>query len=237
MGGKRRAIPSLAIGYCLLSMARSALVYARSARHIPGMTTFYLVRHGSNDFYSHTLVGRRPGVLLNAAGRREAEDLAEALAPEKIQHILTSPMERCRETAAPMAKRFGLEARVSEALNEVDFGDWTNRTFAELNLLESWKQWNVFRSGGRAPGGETMLEVQSRMIGLMAELRRQFAGQRIALVGHGDPLGAALLFYLGTPLEFIRRIELSPASVTVLTMTDWEVQVRCVNRRFNAGIC
>lgn len=209
----------------------------KRARHISVMTTFYLVRHGSNDFYSHTLVGRRPGVSLNAAGRWEAEDLAEALAPEKIQHLLTSPLERCRETAAPMAKKFGLEARVSEALNEVDFGDWTNRTFAELDLMESWKQWNTFRSGGRAPGGETMLEVQSRMVGLMTGLRREFSGQRIALVSHGDPLGAVLLFYLGTPLEFIRRIELSPASVTVLVMNDWGVQIRCVNRRFTASIC
>jgi broad specificity phosphatase PhoE len=213
-----------------------AIVYARSAEHIRVMTTFYLVRHGSNDFFSHTLVGRRPGVHLNEAGRREADDLATALAPEKIQQIFTSPLERCRETAAPMARKFGLEARVSEALIEVEFGEWTGRTFVELDALESWKQWNAFRSGGRAPGGETMLEVQSRMVGLIATLRREFSGQRIALVSHGDPLRAVLLYFLGTPLEFIRRIELSPASVTVLTVTDWDAQIQCLNRRFNGGI-
>src|SRR5689334_12092996 len=111
------------------------------------MTTFYLVRHGSNDYFRHTLVGRTPGIHLNDAGRREAQAVADALAKEKIRHVFSSPLERCRETAEPIAQKLGVKLQIADALNEVDFGEWTNKTFVELDGLDSWKQWNLFRSG------------------------------------------------------------------------------------------
>jgi len=197
------------------------------------MTTFYLVRHGSNDFFSHTLVGRTPGIHLNDTGKREANALASGLAGESIQKILTSPMERCRETAAPLATKLQLPAEISNALIEVDFGDWTGKKFADLDASsEEWRRWNSFRSGNRVPNGESMLEVQQRMIGLLLELHRAFRGQRIALFSHGDPLRAATVYFLGAPLEYIRRIELSPASVTILQFGDWDAQFLCINTRF-----
>src|SRR5690242_20290484 len=107
------------------------------------MTTFYLIRHGSNDFYQRGLVGRKPGVHLNDLGRREAIALADALAGEHLDAIFSSPLERCRETAEPLAKKISRPVRVAEALNEVDFGEWTDKTFAELDPQETWKQWNA----------------------------------------------------------------------------------------------
>src|SRR5262249_37404364 len=115
------------------------------------MTTFYLIRHASNDLLPHTLAGRKPGVHLNAAGRNEAEQLAEGLASERIQKVFSSPLERCRETAEFIAKALRLEVQVSNALNEVDFADWTGRKIAELEAMDEWKRWNVFRSGARVP--------------------------------------------------------------------------------------
>ncbi|HXT11389.1 MAG TPA: histidine phosphatase family protein [Candidatus Angelobacter sp.] len=196
------------------------------------MTTFYLVRHASNDFFSHTIVGRTPGVHLNETGKREANELAGGLGGEKIQKILTSPMERCRETAAPLAARLQLPAETSDALLEVDFGDWTGKTFKELDASEAWRQWNAFRSGHRVPNGETMLEVQQRFVGLMLDLHRDFRGQRIALFSHGDPLRAAMVYFFGAPLESIGKIDISPASVTILRLTDWNAQIRCLNLHF-----
>lgn len=196
------------------------------------MTTFYLIRHGSNDFFSHTLVGRTPGVHLNEIGTREANELASALTGENIQKILTSPMERCRETAAPLAEKLHVPAEVSHALLEVDFGDWTGKKFADLEAGEDWRKWNTFRSGHRVPNGESMLQIQQRMVGLIMELHRDFRGQRIALFSHGEPLRAAMIYFLGAPLECIRRIDISPASVTILQLSDWEAQFRCLNRRF-----
>jgi probable phosphoglycerate mutase len=199
------------------------------------MTTFYLIRHGSNDFFSHTIVGRSPGVHLNEIGRREATELAEHLAGENIQRVFSSPLERCRETAEPLAKRLRLKVELSEPLIEVNFGDWTGKTFKELDADERWRQWNSFRSGARVPNGETMLEVQARAAGLVTMLHRQLRGQRIALVSHGDPLRATMIYFLGAPLECIRRIEIGPASVTVLEINDWDAQFRCVNRQFRPG--
>src|SRR6185369_8640040 len=112
---------------------------------------------------------------------------------------------------------------------------WAGKTFVELDPLESWKQWNAFRSGGRAPGGETMLEVQSRMIGFVQKLHAELPDERVALVSHGDPLAAVVLYFLGSPLEFIRRLDLAPASATVLCLEDSGAQFRCIAARAGAG--
>jgi broad specificity phosphatase PhoE len=196
------------------------------------MTTFYLIRHGSNDYFSHTLVGRTSGVHLNEAGQREASELATQLNAENIRKIFSSPMERCRETAAPLAARLRVSIEITEALLEVDFGNWTGRTFKELEADEQWRQWNTFRSGNRVPNGESMLDVQRRVVGLILDLHRKFRDERIALFSHGEPLRAAMIYFLGASLECIRRIDISPASVTVLQLSDWDAQFRCLNLRF-----
>lgn len=196
------------------------------------MTTFFLIRHGTNDFVGKSLVGRTPGIHLNEAGRTEAGCLAERLKGEKLQQIFTSPMERCRETAAPIASKLGLDTQVLEALNEVDFGDWTGLEIASLTGSDVWKQWNTFRTGVRIPNGDSIIEIQSRMVTAIDALRRRFSGQRIALVSHGDPLRAAVCFYLGMPLDLIPRIEISPASVSVLEINDWGARLTALNAKW-----
>ena len=193
------------------------------------MTTFYLVRHGRNDFLPHTLVGRKPGVSLNDEGRAEADRVAAQLASEGIQMIYSSPMERCRETAAPLAAKLKLEVNIAEGLNEVNFGDWTGRKIAELERIEQWKQWDRCRGGGRIPNGETMLEAQARVVAFVQKLAADFPDHRIALFSHADPLRAVLLYFLGIPCEFIQRLEMHPASISVLTLSPGEARVRCVN--------
>jgi probable phosphomutase (TIGR03848 family) len=195
------------------------------------MTTLYLIRHGLTDLVGHTMAGRMPGVHLNETGRREAERLAEALAHAPIQRIYSSPLERARETAAPLAAKLGLDVRISEALNEVDVGDWTGKTIKELEPVELWKQWNQFRSGLRIPNGETMLEVQARMMGALESVRRKLPDGAVALISHGDPLRATLAYLLGAPLDMLLRFEVGPASVSIVHLHDWGAQVRCINVR------
>jgi len=198
------------------------------------MTHLYLIRHATHDLLPHTLAGRSPGVHLNAAGREEASGLANALSTHQMAAVFSSPLERCRETAAPIAAKLRIELQISDALMEVDFGAWTGLKISELDLRKDWKQWNAFRSGSRVPNGETMIEVQSRIVGFIAEMRANFSGKRVAIVGHGDPLRAAILYYLGMASEHIRRIELGTASVSVLAFTEWDVQLQCLNARFAA---
>ena len=103
------------------------------------MTTFALIRHGTHSLVGHTLVGRAPGVRLSPEGVRETEALAERLQGSSIGAVYSSPLERARVTAAPLAARLCLEVGIADELNEVDYGEWTNRTLADLHELAGWR--------------------------------------------------------------------------------------------------
>lgn len=194
------------------------------------MTTFHLIRHATNDYMGKTITGRMPGVSLNREGKRQAEHLATRLGNEPIAMILSSPLERAVETALPLAKQLGLDIQISEALNEIEFGDWTRQTFEHLATLDRWKQWNSFRSGGRIPDGETMIEVQARMIEEIQRLRAQYPEQTLAVFSHGDPIRAVLAYYLGVPLDLFQRIEVSPASLSTLTLNEHGPKIIAINQ-------
>jgi probable phosphoglycerate mutase len=194
------------------------------------MAIFYLIRHAANDFLGRAIAGRQPGVHLNDEGKQQAERLAEILASTPISKVFCSPMDRCLETAAPLAKRLGLPVEISPALNELDFGDWTNQSMIDLDAQAEWQLWNSFRSGTRMPRGELMIDAQARMVAEIHRLRTAFSEARIALVTHGDPVRAALLYFLGAPLDFIHRIEISPASVSALSVNEQISRILFVNR-------
>jgi probable phosphomutase (TIGR03848 family) len=193
------------------------------------MTTFFLIRHGSNDLVGKAIAGRLPGISLNREGKRQAERLAVRLAKEPIELIFSSPLERAIETAVPLAKRLGLDIQISDALNEIDFGDWTRQTFEHLETLPRWQQWNSFRSGTRIPDGELMLEVQLRMVAEIHRLRKEYPDQTLALFSHGDPIRAALAYYLGVPLDLFQRIEVDPASASILALSDFGPRILRLN--------
>jgi probable phosphomutase (TIGR03848 family) len=193
------------------------------------MTTFALIRHASHDLVGHTIVGRAPGVRLSPDGLHEAEALADRLDGSSIAALYSSPLERARETAAPIAARLRLEVQIADELNEIDFGEWTNRTLADLHDLEGWRRFNTFRSGSRIPGGETMLEVQERMLRLLERLCRVHPQQTVALISHGDVIKATLAYYLGVPLDLFQRIEIGPASVSIVRTERYGPEVLLVN--------
>ena len=192
-------------------------------------TTVLLVRHGSNDYVGRALAGRSLGVHLNAAGRAEAGRLARRLAPLPIAAVYSSPLERAVETAAPLAVARSLDPRLVEAAAEIDFGEWTGRTIAELEADPLWRRFNTERSTTRPPGGELMAEAQARMVGAVEDLRAAHPGETIALVSHADVIRAALAHYAGIPLDAIGRFEIRPASVTTLRLWDAWTLVLGVN--------
>jgi probable phosphomutase (TIGR03848 family) len=193
------------------------------------MTTLLLIRHASHDLLGKALAGRAPDLHLNARGKMEAERLAERLAPLPIRAIYTSPMERAQETAWPLANRLMLEARIDSAVDEIDFGDWTSRTFAELDPRPDWQTWNAARARGQVPGGESMSAVQTRIVDALAKLEEAHRAATVAVVSHGDVIKAALLHYLGVPLDHILRLEISPASVSIVALHGGAPQVTLVN--------
>jgi probable phosphomutase (TIGR03848 family) len=195
------------------------------------MTTFYLIRHAATDLVGHTLAGRSPGVHLNDEGRRQAERLADRLAHEPIARVYCSPLERARETAQPLCDRLGLAPSVAEELHELDFGEWTGQTVAALDSSSPlWRRFNAFRSGTRTPGGEMMLEAQARVVGFMQRQAEASPDQTLALVSHGDVIRAAVLHYLGAPLDLFHRIEISPASCSLVRIGEYGPQLLSLNQ-------
>jgi probable phosphoglycerate mutase len=193
-------------------------------------TTFLLLRHASHDLLGRVLAGRAPGVWLNDRGRAEAARLGEELARQPVHALYASPMERTQETARFLAERLGLELRLDDAFHEIDFREWTARSFDELAPWPEWQLWNRARHAAQPPGGETMAGAQARFVRGLERLAKQHAGECVAIVSHGDVIKAALMHYLEIPLSLIMRLEVEPASVSCLVHGPEHVQVPFINR-------
>jgi probable phosphoglycerate mutase len=192
-------------------------------------TTILLIRHGHTDWIGRAIAGRAAGVHLNAEGRAQAERLPARLAALPIAAIYSSPLERTRETAAPVAAARGLEVHTCEAAIELDFGRWSGATFEALASDPGWQAFNSFRSLTRAPGGELMPEVQTRIVDAIDEIRARHPGEVVAIFSHGDVIRAAVAYFLGMPLDLFQRIEIRPASVSTFRFTGPQVLVLGVN--------
>ena len=193
------------------------------------MAKFYLIRHAMNDFVGKKLAGRMPGVHLNEEGRAQARLLARKLAAAGIERVYSSPRERALETAEALSEAMGVKVETRPTLDEVESGDWTGKTFAELEADPRWQTYNRFRSGTRVPGGETMLETQGRVVTEILNLYEAHPSATIAILSHADPIRAALVYFLGMPIDFFHRIEISPASFSVLTLEEWGPVILAIN--------
>lgn len=181
------------------------------------ITRVLLIRHGINDYVkAGKLAGRLPGVHLNAEGQAQATALAERLGSAGIAAIYSSPLERTRETAAPLAERLGLPVQPCADLLESDCGEWAGQPIAELNQTDLWRQIQVCPSAARFPAGESMAEIQARMVRAIETLRAAHPGQTVAAVSHSDPIKLAVAFYVGLPLDLYQRLEIAPASISEL---------------------
>lgn len=193
------------------------------------MTRFLLIRHAAVDGLGERIAGRMPGLALNAAGCEQAARLARCLGGEAIHAIYSSPQLRATETAQTVATVLGLKIQIAAALDEIDFGDWTGKTYEELRALPEWRDFNRLRSSMRITNGELLLEVQARVVGLMARLCADHPGRTVALVSHGDPIRLALAHQLGTPIDFILRLEIGPASVSAVEIHSHGPRVLWIN--------
>lgn len=193
------------------------------------MTTLLLVRHALCEPVGHVLAGRSPGVLLNAAGRLQAERLADHLGSTPLDLVVSSPLERARETAATIAARHGAAVETDDRLNEIDVGDWSGRALASLAGDPHWQRFNRVRSTTRPPNGETMLEVQARAALALERVCDRIPQGRVVLVSHLDVLRALLCHLVGIPLDHFGRLELAPASLSVVAVGEGEPRLLSMN--------
>jgi len=182
------------------------------------MTTFFLIRHASCNGLGQTLWGRTPGICLNEKGELQAQRLADRFKDIPLNAIYSSPLDRALQTATEIARSTKLEVRKSEAVNEIDFGEWTGQSFESLSADRRWRHFNNYRSMTTIPGGESFLEVQSRIVQELQTLAEQHRNASVAIVSHADVIRAAVAYFAATPLDMIDRFEISPCSVSVVAM-------------------
>lgn len=180
------------------------------------MTTFFLIRHASMDSLGHRIVGREPAIHLNQQGRAEAQKLAARLAQLPVSAIYSSPMERAQETAKAIAGALGREVLIDEGLNEVDYGEWTGKTFDELHRMSEWRRYNRRRNTAEIPGGESMPQLAERAWQTMEQLRKSHDAGVVILVSHADWIRAAAAHYAEASLDVLQRFDVDPASISIL---------------------
>jgi len=196
---------------------------------MPDPTTLFLVRHAHTDWIGHSIAGRQPGVHLTSEGREQAARLIGRMGHLSIAAIYSSPLERARETAAPLAAALGLEVRDCIEATELDFGEWVGQSIPDLAADPRWRAFNQFRSFSGMPGGELMPEVQTRIAATMVRLRAAHPGQAVVLVSHGDVIRAAVAYVAGVPLDLFLRLEIRPASVSSVRFYDDSLLILGVN--------
>jgi probable phosphoglycerate mutase len=190
---------------------------ARTKPTPPTATLVLLVRHGQTPTTGKLLPGRAPGLHLAEAGQQQASRAAERIAAlAKVDAIYASPLERARETAAPIAAARGMKVQIDKGLLECDFGDWTG---AELKNLMKLPEWNTVQrapSTFRFPNGESFTEMQTRMVSAIDRLRAKHSGGTIVLVSHADPIKAAVAHAMGTHIDLFQRIVIGTCSISAV---------------------
>ncbi len=175
------------------------------------------------------LAGWMSDVHINEEGRQQAEALADRLRNVPINAIYSSPLDRTRETAEPLARTLGLDLHVREGLGEVQYGDWTGKPLEGLAKLDEWKIVQRYPSGMRFPGGESIREMQHRIVNELEAIARDHPRDIVAIFSHADVIKAALAHYLGMHLDLFQRIVIDPTSVSVVGLTRYGPAVFRVN--------
>jgi broad specificity phosphatase PhoE len=190
-----------------------------------------LIRHAAHVELGRTLSGRRRDVSLSREGLEQAEIVADLLGVEPVAAVYSSPRERAWYTARAIAEQHEQKPEIADGLDELDFGDWTGRSFDALEGEPEWDQWNSARGAARPPGGESMAEAVERATGTLEELARRHPDQMIAAVSHCDIIRGVIAQYLGLPLDNMLRFDIDTASVSRMDLGTWGARIISVNER------
>ncbi len=188
------------------------------------MTTVILLRHGRTTANTGgVLAGWTPGVELDETGQAQVQAVAQRLAPVPLAAVVTSPLERCRQTAAAVTAGRDLAVRDDDRLGEARYGDWTGRSLKELAKDPLWKVVQQHPSAAVFPGpeGEGLAHTQARAVAAVRSWNAALGPDAVWLAcSHGDVIKAVLADALGLHLDQFQRIVVDPASVSVVSYTD-----------------
>jgi probable phosphomutase (TIGR03848 family) len=193
------------------------------------MTMLVLVRHGHTDTAGKRLTGWSRGVHLNARGREQAERLVERLDGVRIDAIVSSPLERCRETAAPLARTRRLAVHARRSWIETDYGDWTGRSISQLRRTKLWRTVLQAPSDARFPGGESLLEVQARAVDAALSLARERPRGMVVVVSHADVIRLLLAHVAGAHPDHLHRWNVDTGAISAVSFSDGAPRLLAVN--------
>ena len=185
----------------------------------PKPTLLLLARHAVTAETGSMLSGRKPGIDLSDTGREQAAALGERLSTLPIVAVYASPIERTMQTAAAVAERYGFEVRELPGVLEADYGGWTGGKLGDLVKEDLWRTVQRAPSRARFPDGESLAEMQVRMVAALETVVTDHPGEMVVVVSHADPIKSAIAHYTGMHLDHFQRIVVSPASVTVFQLS------------------
>lgn len=189
-----------------------------------------MVRHGRTPTTGKVLPGRAPGLHLADSGKAEAEAVAKRIGEMKgVTAVFASPLERARETAAPIGKILGKKVIIHKGLLECDFGNWTGAQLGALMKKPEWATVQRAPSTFRFPNGESFTEMQQRMVSALDDIRAKHPGGIVVCVSHADPIKAAVAHAMGTHIDLFQRIVISTCSVSAVAYSPSGPVVLTVN--------
>jgi probable phosphomutase (TIGR03848 family) len=207
---------------------------------VDAMTTLFLIRHGLTAVTGSRLYGRTPGIHLDERGRRQAAALVERFDGVRLNALYSSPLERCVETLEPLAETRKLEIRTSDALIEMDAGNWTGRTLPSLRRMKLWHTVQRNPSRFRFPGGESFVDAEARVLDELERIVARHPRGRVVVGTHGDLVRVLISHYTGANLDQFQRVVADPASVSVVQLGDGVPRILLANdtgglQRFTAS--
>ncbi|MBI5930204.1 MAG: MSMEG_4193 family putative phosphomutase [Chloroflexi bacterium] len=195
------------------------------------MTRILLVRHAVNDFVkTGRLAGWTPGVHLNAEGLAQAAAAGKRLEDVSLTAIYASPLERTVETAEAILQYHPkLNLQLEEKIGELRYGKWEGGELRKLNQKRRWYTVQHFPSRMQFPHGETIRAAQARAVDVMELLVERHENGTVAVVSHSDIIKLILAYYLGMHLDMYQRLNISPASISVLILGENRPMVDVIN--------
>lgn len=194
-------------------------------------TTVLFVRHGTTPTTGKVLPGRAPGLHLSAKGKAQADGVSAAIAamePKPVA-VYSSPLERTKETAAPIARALGLRVRTERGLLDLDVGDWTGMSIKRAVRRREWAAVQRWPAGFSFPGGESFADLVARASDTVAQLVRAHPGRSIVVVTHADLIRVLVATAAGVPLDLFQRLVVSTCSVSAIRYSPEGPRVLCVN--------
>ena len=201
------------------------------------MMRLVLVRHGQTEWNADGRYQGQSNVALSALGRKQAASLAARFPMGSLDAIYSSDLDRARETAESVGKKFGVSVRLEPAFRELSFGDWEGLTYREISARWPKEAEKLFTAPDelKIPHGETFQELQKRALDKLNELYENHVDQTVGVFAHGAINKTILAGLMHIPLHYLWSLRQDNTAVNILRLDDGYVTVELVNGTFHLG--